>query len=141
MLGQRAVADKSNEITAIPLLLDELAASGAITGSLVSINAMGRQSEIAEKIVDLGGDYLLATKDNQKTAHAAIELYFDGAPDHEIDVLAETERETSSASRPRIERDSLKRSAVSFGSLRRLCSRSRHCRSFRLCGSSLPREM
>ena len=92
MLGQRAVADKSNEITAIPLLLDELAASGAITGSLVSINAMGRQSEIAEKIVDLGGDYLLATKDNQKTAHAAIELYFDGAPDHEIDVLAETEK-------------------------------------------------
>ena len=92
VLGQRAMADKSNEITAIPLPLAELAASGALTGSLVSIDAMGCRSDIAETIVDLGGDYLLATKDNQKTAHAAIELYFDGAPDHEIEVLAETEK-------------------------------------------------
>ncbi len=46
VLGQRAVADKSNEITAIPLLLEELAASGALTGSLVSIDAMGCQSDI-----------------------------------------------------------------------------------------------
>ena len=68
VLGQLAVADKSNEITAIPLLLKELAASGALSGSLVSIDAMGCQSDIAETIVDLGGDYLLATKDNQKTA-------------------------------------------------------------------------
>jgi predicted transposase YbfD/YdcC len=92
VLGQRAVADKSNEITAIPLLLEELAASGALAGSLVSIDAMGCQSDIAEKIVDLGGDYLLATKDNQKTAHAEIELYFDGAPGNEMEVLAETEK-------------------------------------------------
>ncbi|TIQ21050.1 MAG: hypothetical protein E5X61_26665 [Mesorhizobium sp.] len=41
---------------------------------------MGCQSNIAETIVDLGGDYLLATKDNQKTAHAEIQLYFDAAP-------------------------------------------------------------
>ena len=92
VLGQRAVMDKSNEITAIPLLLEELAASGALAGSLVSIDAMGCQSDIAEKIVDLGGDYLLATKDNQKTAHAESELYFDGAPATETDVLAETEK-------------------------------------------------
>ncbi|MFD0386632.1 ISAs1 family transposase [Tistrella bauzanensis] len=87
VLGQRAVADKSNEINAIPLLLEELAASGALAGSLVSIDAMGCQSDIAEKIVDLGGDYLLATKDNQKTAHAEIQLYFDTAPADEIDAL------------------------------------------------------
>ncbi len=92
VLGQRAVADKSNEITAIPLLLAELAVSGALAGSLVSIDAMGCQSDIAETIVDLGGDYLLATKDNQKTAHAEIELYFDGAPGREVEVLAETEK-------------------------------------------------
>lgn len=48
ILGQRAVADKSNEITAIPLLLEELAASGALSGSLVSIDAMGCQSDIAQ---------------------------------------------------------------------------------------------
>ena len=55
-VGQRAVADKSNEITAIPLLLDELAASGALTGSLVSIDAMGCQSGIAEKPVRHRGE-------------------------------------------------------------------------------------
>jgi predicted transposase YbfD/YdcC len=92
VLGQRAVADKSNEITAIPLLLEELAASGALAGSLVSIDAMGCQSDIAERIVDLGGDYLLATKDNQKTAHAEIQLYFDDAPAAEIDTLTEVEK-------------------------------------------------
>lgn len=92
VLGSRAVADKSNEITAIPLLLEELAASGALAGSLVTIDAMGCQSDIAETIVDLGGDYLLATKDNQKTAHAEIELYFASAPGEEVDVLAEVEK-------------------------------------------------
>ena len=92
VLGQRAVADKSNEITAIPLLLEELAASGALAGSLVSIDAMGCQSEIAEKIVNLGGDYLLATKDNQKTARAEIELYFETTPASETDVLTQTEK-------------------------------------------------
>ena len=84
VLGQRAVADKSNEVSkanAIPLLVEELAASGALTGSLVSIDAMGCQSDIAGRILDCGGDYLLATKDNQKTAHAEIELFFDSAPE------------------------------------------------------------
>ena len=92
VLGQRAVADKSNEITAIPVLLEELAASGALAGSLVSIDAMGCQSDIAEKIVDLGGDYLLAAKDNQKTAHAEIELYFDAAPAGETQTFCSVEK-------------------------------------------------
>lgn len=92
VLGSRAAADKSNEITAIPLLLEELAACGALAGSLVSIDAMGCQSDIAEKIVDLGGDYLLAAKNNQKTAHAEIELYFAAAPACETQALTRVEK-------------------------------------------------
>jgi predicted transposase YbfD/YdcC len=60
-LGQVAVADKSNEITAIPQLLELL----DLNGALVTIDAMGCQKEIAKKIVAGGGDYLLAVKDNQ----------------------------------------------------------------------------
>jgi predicted transposase YbfD/YdcC len=62
-LGQVAVDDKSNEITAIPELLKLL----DLHGMLVSIDAMGCQKEIARKIVDGGGDYLLTVKDNQET--------------------------------------------------------------------------
>jgi len=60
-LGQVAVDDKSNEITAIPRLLELLDLSGA----LVTIDAMGCQKEIAARIVAGGGDYILAVKDNQ----------------------------------------------------------------------------
>ena len=64
VLGQVAVADKSNEITAIPVLLAHLAASGALASGFVTIDAMGCQSDIAAAIVDHGADYLIATKDN-----------------------------------------------------------------------------
>src|SRR3954467_4977265 len=60
VLGQVAVADKSNEITAIPKLLDML----AIEGAIVTIDAMGCQRDIARKIVDKA-DYILALKGNQ----------------------------------------------------------------------------
>jgi predicted transposase YbfD/YdcC len=59
-LGQVATEAKSNEITAIPLLLELL----DLKGATVTIDAMGCQKEIAKKIVDCGGDYLLALKDN-----------------------------------------------------------------------------
>src|SRR5690349_2272894 len=62
VLGQQKVNDKSNEITAIPALLDLL----AIKGCLVTIDAMGCQIDIAKKIVDKEADYLLAVKDNQE---------------------------------------------------------------------------
>ena len=68
ILGQEAVADKSNEITAIPKLLDVL----DLTGALVTIDAAGCQKEIAQKIRDRGGDYLLAVKGNQPTLEAAM---------------------------------------------------------------------
>jgi predicted transposase YbfD/YdcC len=60
-LGQVAVADKSNEITAIPRLLALL----DLQGCLVTIDAMGCQKEIAKQITEAGGDYLLTVKDNQ----------------------------------------------------------------------------
>jgi predicted transposase YbfD/YdcC len=61
-LGQVAVDGKSNEITAIPLLLELL----DLKGALVTIDAMGCQKEIAAKVVDCGGDYLLTVKGNQE---------------------------------------------------------------------------
>ena len=60
-LGQRKVDAKSNEITAIPQLLDVL----MIKGGIVTIDAMGCQTEIAQKIVDKGADYVLSLKENQ----------------------------------------------------------------------------
>jgi hypothetical protein len=63
VLGQEAVAEKSNEITAIPLLLQRL----ELTGALVTIDAMGTQTEIAQTIIDRGGDYLLSLKENRSS--------------------------------------------------------------------------
>ena len=72
VLGQQSVDDKSNEITAIPELLRMLELKGAI----VSIDAMGCQKQIAKQIVDAGGDYVLAVKDNHPTLHTAIDKHF-----------------------------------------------------------------
>ena len=72
VLGQEATDAKSNEITAIPKLLQMLELKGAI----VTIDAMGCQKEIARQIVDGGGDYVLSVKDNQPTLHGALQDYF-----------------------------------------------------------------
>jgi predicted transposase YbfD/YdcC len=61
VLGQRKVDEKSNEITAIPKLLDAL----ELAGTVVTIDAMGCQREIAQRIIDKKADYVLAVKDNQ----------------------------------------------------------------------------
>ena len=61
VLGQRKVDEKSNEITAIPKLLDALELAGAV----VTIDAMGCQREIASRIIEKKADYVLAVKDNQ----------------------------------------------------------------------------
>ena len=71
-LGQVAVDTKSNEITAIPKLLEMLELKGAI----ISIDAMGCQKEIAKQIVNGGGDYLLAAKDNHPKLCEAIRTFF-----------------------------------------------------------------
>ncbi len=73
VLGQTGVDDKSNEITAIPELLKLLELKGAI----VTIDAMGCQKDIAAEVVEGGGDYVLAVKDNQPTLHAALQEHFE----------------------------------------------------------------
>ena len=75
-LGQVATEEKSNEITAIPLLLEQI----ELTDTLITIDAMGCQKEIARDIVDGGGDFVIAVKDNQPKLREAIEAYFDEAP-------------------------------------------------------------
>jgi len=71
VLGQVKVAEKSNEIVAIPKLLDRL----AIEGAIVTIDAMGCQRDIAQKIVDKKADYVLALKGNQGTLRDDVELF------------------------------------------------------------------
>ncbi len=73
VLGQRCVDGKSNEITAMPELLDQL----ALENSIVTLDAMGCQTAIAEKILARGGDYLLMLKGNHPLAHAAVVKHFD----------------------------------------------------------------
>lgn len=72
VLGTRATTEKSNEITAIPELLDLL----AIKGAIVTIDAMGCQTKIAEKIVDKKADYVLGLKGNQGSLRDDVELLF-----------------------------------------------------------------
>lgn len=75
LLGQVPTDSKSNEITAIPMLLDML----AIKDCVVSIDAIGCQTEIARKIIDKEGDYLFSLKGNQGTLKEDVELFFQGA--------------------------------------------------------------
>ena len=71
VLGQVKVAEKSNEIVAIPKLLDMLAVEGAI----VTIDAMGCQRDIAQKIIDKKADYVLALKGNQGLLREDVEVF------------------------------------------------------------------
>ncbi|MDE2379515.1 ISAs1 family transposase [Bradyrhizobium sp.] len=80
VLGQEAVADKAGETTAIPLLLERLAAAGALRGALVSIDAIATNPTIATAIRDAQADYLLAVKGNQPTLRTEIESFFAEAP-------------------------------------------------------------
>ena len=75
VLGQLATEAKSNEITAIPKLLELL----DLQGATVTIDALGCQKEIARQIVAQGGDYLLAVKENQPTLHAQVKALLDEA--------------------------------------------------------------
>ncbi len=72
VIGQRKTNDKSNEITAIPELLKLL----EIKGCIVTIDAMGCQTKIAETIVDKGADYVFSLKGNQGNLHENIKLFF-----------------------------------------------------------------
>jgi len=80
-LRQIKVEEKSNEITAIPELLDLL----ELEGCVVTIDAMGTQKTIAEKIIDKNANYLLALKGNQGTLKEDVELYFEGIDEKHYD--------------------------------------------------------
>ena len=73
VLGQLACEEKSNEITAIPKLLKQL----ELKGCIVTIDAMGTQSEIAAAITNKGADYILSLKENQPGLYRDVKLYFE----------------------------------------------------------------
>lgn len=91
VLGQVKTSEKSNEITAIPDLLDIL----DVTGCIVTIDAMGTQTKIAEKIIKSKADYVLALKGNQETLHNEVVKFFESCEDekyqqeHQIRVFSE----------------------------------------------------
>lgn len=80
-LGQVKVEEKSNEITAIPALLELL----DISGCIITIDAMGTQNEIAHRIQALGADYVLALKANHPTLYAQVEQWFETAQAHNFE--------------------------------------------------------
>ncbi len=75
VLGQVKTNEKSNEITAIPKLLELL----ELEGCIVTIDAMGCQTKIAAAIVDKGADYVFGLKGNQETLHDEVKTFFDWA--------------------------------------------------------------
>ena len=99
VLGQVKVKDKSNEITAIPVLLAIL----DLTGCIVTIDAIGTQTEIAQKIVDQGGDYLLSVKKNQRHLYEDVDLFFKLAQQNEFAKVTHTHHRTVDGNHGRIE--------------------------------------
>ncbi len=92
VLGQEAVDEKSNETTAIPVLLERLAEGGALKGAIVTIDAMACNSTIATGITDAGAHYLLAVKENQPTLRAEIETFFADAPPTSLDSFTDLDK-------------------------------------------------
>ena len=98
-LGQKAVKEKSNEITAIPELLDLL----FLENSIVTIDAMGTQKAIAEKIIKRTADYVLALKGNQGLFHKEVIEYMDYALGNKIDTINISKKRTVEKGHGRIE--------------------------------------
>ena len=89
-LGQVATEEKSNEITAIPELIDQIDVKGAI----VTIDAMGCQKDIAKQIVTQKGDYVLAVKENQPKLYQAIQAFFTEHLDDDLQRVPHRRHET-----------------------------------------------
>ena len=98
-LGQVATDAKSNEITAIPELLEQL----CLTDTLITIDAMGCQKGIVAQIVVGGGDCVIAVKDNQPTLKAAIETYFNQHLERDLKDLRYRTHETRDEGHGRID--------------------------------------
>jgi predicted transposase YbfD/YdcC len=92
VLGQEAVDEKANETGAIPVLLERLAAGGALGGALVTIDAIACNPAIAAAVTDAGAHYLLAVKANQPTLRAELEAFFRDAPAGTLDGFADVDK-------------------------------------------------
>ena len=99
VLGQVRVDEKSNEITAIPELLAML----EVAGCIVTIDAMGCQTEIAAKIIEKEADYALAVKGNQGNLHEDVVQYFDWALADQFQPTTYTAAETIEGNHGRVE--------------------------------------
>jgi len=83
VLGQVKVADKSNEITAIPILLERL----DIAGAVITMDAMGCQKKISQQIIEKEADYVLSLKGNQGGLHDDVTTYFESSLSPEATVI------------------------------------------------------
>ena len=99
-LGQVATEEKSNEITAIPAVLDLVDVKGAI----VTIDAMGCQKAIARVIIERGGDYVLPVKGNQERLEQAVEAFFDEHLEDDFARVAVSRYQTEEKCHGRLER-------------------------------------
>jgi predicted transposase YbfD/YdcC len=99
VLGQRKVDEKSNEITAIPQLLDDL----YLVGAIVTLDAMGTQTAIAQKIRDKKADYVLALKGNQGQLHTDIQEWFAWADQRQFHDMPHSYAQTVNKNHGRIE--------------------------------------
>jgi predicted transposase YbfD/YdcC len=98
-LGQVATDDKSNEITAIPQLLEQI----SLADTIVTLDAMGCQKAIVEQVVAGGGDIVVAVKDNQPKLKAAIESFFDEQIERDFEDLQYRRHETRDDGHGRID--------------------------------------
>lgn len=98
-LGQVATEEKSNEIIAIPQLLEQL----DLTNTLITIDAMGCQKEIARTIVEGGGDCVIAVKDNQPRLRQAIHDYFEKHLERDLEDLRYRHHATSDTGHGRVD--------------------------------------
>ncbi len=99
LLGQVKVEAKSNEITAIPALLEVLALGGCV----VTIDALGTQTEIARQIVDQGADYVLALKENQGHLYTDVVATFQEAEQRQFEHVPHTYAKTRHKGHGRVE--------------------------------------
>jgi predicted transposase YbfD/YdcC len=99
VLGQRKVEEKSNEITAIPQLLEDL----YLAGSIVTLDAMGTQTTIAQKIIDKKADYVLALKGNQGQLHTDVQEWFAWARERQFQDMPHSFAQTVNKNHGRIE--------------------------------------
>lgn len=99
VLAQQRVESKSNEITAIPELLNLL----DIKGAIITLDAMGTQRSIAAQIIEQGGDYILALKGNQGTLHNQVKAFFTAAQHSQWEGIDVSYNESTEVGHHRIE--------------------------------------